>query len=363
MLLPLTNNQGSQKTPRQHIPQTTIERRRASTAIQSFDQDKRLCEKVSEKWDDIETGGKPDPEKTVLYLAYGSNLASKTFLGDRGIKPISLINVYVPELRLTFDLAGVPYQEPCFGTTRYRHASNNESDGTIEDYEVVERAPLLRQEEHNHDRDHWDKPLIGVVYEITLSDYAWMIATESGGRGYTDAVVDCYPFPESYDPADEVPGHPDTQPFKAHCLLSLLADEDDESTSPSLSLPNPRIRPDPSHAQPSARYLDLIKAGAAENNLPLSYRAHLSRIHSYHITTARQRMGKTIFLAIWGPLYSFVSYLTRTYARPDGQSPQWLVILSTILHTCMWACYDFVFVKVFGEGERTIGDTTLVEEV
>ena len=358
MLLPLTNSQGSRTNFRQHIPQTTIERQQASTAIQSLEQDRQLSEKVSREWDDIETEGKPNPEKTVLYLAYGSNLASKAFLGDRGIKPISLINVYVPELRLTFDLAGVPYQEPCFGTTRYRHTSNGESD-----YEVVEKAPLLRQEEHNHDRDHWNKPLIGVVYEVTLRDYAWMIATESGGRGYNDAVVDCYPFPESYDPADEVPEHPDTQPFKAHSLLSLLADEDDESTNSSLSLPNPRIRPDPSHAQPSTRYLDLIKAGAAENNLPFSYRAHLARIHSYRITTARQRLGKTIFLAIWGPLYSFVSYLTRTYARPDGQSPQWLAILSTILHAFMWACYDFVFVKVFGEGERTIGDTALVEEV
>lgn len=357
MLLSFTNSQGSRTNFRQHIPQTTFERRQASTAIQSLEQDRRLFEKVSRKWEDSETEGKQNPKKTVLYLAYGSNLASKTFLGDRGIKPISLINVYVPELRLTFDLAGVPYQEPCFGTTRYRHTSNEESD-----YEVVEKAPLLRQE-HNHDRDHWKKPLIGVVYEITLSDYAWMIATESGGRGYNDAVVDCYPFPESYDPADEVPEHPDTQPFKAHCLLSLLADEDGKSTSSSLSLPNPRIRPDPSHAQPSARYLDLIKAGAAENNLPFSYRARLSWIHSYRITTARQRLGKTIFLAIWGPLYSFVSYLTRTYACPDGQSPQWLVVLSTILHACMWACYDFVFVKIFGEGERTIGDTALVEEV
>jgi hypothetical protein len=59
--------------------------------------------------------------KTVLYLAYGSNLSAEVFRGRRGIEPISQVNVYAPELRLTFDLAGIPYLEPCFAGTQYRN--------------------------------------------------------------------------------------------------------------------------------------------------------------------------------------------------------------------------------------------------
>ena len=59
-------------------------------------------------------------EKTVLYLAYGSNLSAETFKGNRGIRPLSAVNVHVPSLNLTFDLAGIPYIEPCFANTQYR---------------------------------------------------------------------------------------------------------------------------------------------------------------------------------------------------------------------------------------------------
>ncbi|KAL8866135.1 MAG: hypothetical protein Q9198_009023, partial [Flavoplaca austrocitrina] len=50
--------------------------------------------------------------QTYLYLAYGSNLASSTFQGVRRVKPLAALNVVVPSLTLTFDLAGFPYSEP-----------------------------------------------------------------------------------------------------------------------------------------------------------------------------------------------------------------------------------------------------------
>lgn len=338
-------------TSRPYIPQTTIERRQASTAIHSLKQSEKLAGK--DLGQHIENRGH-NSERTVLYLAYGSNIASKTFLGSRGIKPVSLINVYVPELRLTFDLAGLPYEEPCFATTRYRHIRNNDSDDKVEDSGLGEekKTPLLSPEGCSDERKRWHKPLIGVVYEITFDDYAWMIATESGGRGYNEAVVDCYPFPDAYNPADEVPDCPTTQPFKAHCLLSLIADQDDED---SLSAQDFRIRPDPTYAQPSVRYLSIIIAGAEENNLPLSYRAYLSQLHAYRITTTRQHIGRAIFLVLFGPLFKFILYLTRVFAEPDGYSPAWLALVASVGHACMWSCYDLVFARVFGNGERAEG--------
>lgn len=57
--------------------------------------------------------GEAEQPKTILYLAYGSNLAAETFLVKRAIRPMSQVNVVVPELVMTFDLAGLPYVEPC----------------------------------------------------------------------------------------------------------------------------------------------------------------------------------------------------------------------------------------------------------
>lgn len=353
-------------TPIQHknVPRTTLARQQAPLHTSSLELNANLAEKVvSQQWyEDVEANtdagagvgaGAANPEKTVLYLAYGSNMDTRTFSKKRGIKPISLVNVYAPELELTFDLAGMPYREPCFATARYRRqhsrGDNPDSDSDTGD----EKHTLLSDSNKKDTRGHWAKPLIGVVYEITVRDYAWMIATESGGRGYNDRIVTCHPFPDNYSPADEVPDHPSTAPFKAHTLLSLLADHDGHSPLPV----NPRIRPDPAYAQPSRRYRDLVHSGAVESDLPFAYRDYLLGIHAFELTTARQRTGKSIFLALWTPVIAVVEYCTLVYRRPDGYSPNWVVVFASIVYTCLWKSYDWLFFRLFGDGERTISDS------
>ncbi|KAJ6169117.1 hypothetical protein N7497_001960 [Penicillium chrysogenum] len=323
-------------------------------------------------------------DETVLYLAYGSNLASKTFRGVRGIKPLSQICVLVPELRLTFDLPGVPYAEPCFAGTQYRDVSPPDNETGVEDDErdvsdsecLSEKAALIsrtRQVEKVPDCDkrQWHKPLVGVVYEVTLADYAKIIATEGGGRGYRDCVIDCHPFHQSYDPSDPVPDYPTTPAFKARTLLSPAADDarfkSQSQKGDALLASGPQLswwyticlhfRPDPNYAQPSARYLGLIKTGAAEHDLPVSYREYLAQIKTYHITTTRQKIGKVIFLAMWAPLLILTLMLSRVFAGPDGRMPPWLVALANVVFSCVWNSYDCFFAPVFGDGERTIGDT------
>ena len=344
-LLPSIHKPSSQSG---HLPQTTSQRQTASTTAQSLDQDTHLPEKVSD------LAGE-DVKKSVLYLAYGSNLASKTFLGRRGIKPLSQINVYVPELRLTFDLPGLPYAEPCFAATRFRR--DDEPEDTIPvPLPEQEKEPLLQNDPvdsvdggEDYHKERWHKPLIGVVYEVSLPDYARIIATEGGGRGYKDMVVSCHPFPDEYDPSDPVPAHPHTTPFNAHTLLSPAAEKALRG--------DPGVRPNPAHAQPSARYLGLVNAGAEEHALPFSYRRYLSQIRPYRITTFRQRVGKGLFLVIWAPLILSLLGLSRCLAGPDGRSPGWLNNIADAVYRGMWWCYDAVFLGVFGEGERTIGDT------
>jgi hypothetical protein len=341
----------SRETDR-YPPKTTVRRRRQSIADQSLDRDEHLAEKVTSH--QIEET--VPPEKTVLYLAYGSNLCAKTFQGKRGIKPLSQINVVVPTLQLTFDMPGIPYMEPCFAATRRRTHPSEEPGrvGNIEspaDADASEQSTLLSE-------DPTSMPLVGVVYEVTITDYAKIIATEGGGGGYKDIVVDCYPFPKSQSPTDPIPEHPETKPFKAHTLLSPNENPDPcHLAVTDHQLPPPYRRPKSCYAQPSARYLDLINTGATEHDLPLPYRRYLSQFQPYRITTVRQTFGKAIFVASWAPPLIVILSLSKLLAGPDGRSPPWLVWASNTLFYIMWSTYDNFFAPIFGDGERTIEDT------
>lgn len=389
--LNLTHPLFSPQTPSldiRSVPTTSAERLQASNITSSRDQDVCLPEKIEAEEDAGHGLPETYSEETVLYLAYGSNMAAQTFLGMRGIKPISKISVLVPELRLTFDLPGLPYAEPCFAGTQFRdpdslseQSSESEVD-TEDDVSLVtesellsEKVPLVQTKALRGDsQEQWNKPLVGVVYEVTLKGYAKIIATEGGGRGYRDVVVDCFPFAEDYNPTDPVPYRPSTQAFKAHSLLSPAADEARMRTqaakhgeSPVSCRPcvstsifgeiGPHLRPDPEYAQPSARYLGLLIKGATEHDLPVSYREYLSDIHSYQITTTRQKIGKFILLVAWGPAILTTLQLSKRFAGPDGRSPPWLISAANILFAGMWYSYDYFLKGLFGDGERTIGDT------
>ncbi|KAJ5824959.1 hypothetical protein N7447_007299 [Penicillium robsamsonii] len=368
------------------IPKTNVGRRRSSCFAGSLDQDETLPGKISTQQEHgIGVSETVARDETVLYLAYGSNLASKTFRGMRGIKPLSQISVLVPELRLTFDLPGVPYAEPCFAGTQYRDVSPPADDKTepqdhetdvLDSEHLSEKAVLITRTQEvevvsSCDKRQWHKPLVGVVYEVTLADYAKIIATEGGGRGYRDCVIDCHPFPHSYDPSDPVPDYPSTPAFKARTLLSPAADNARlllQSHKDDVPLPSgPKLswwytvclhfRPDPNYAQPSARYLGLIKTGAAEHDLPVSYQVYLAQIKTYRITTTHQKIGKVIFLALWAPSLILTMSLSRICAGPDGRSPPWLVALANTVFSGMWTSYDYFFARIFGDGERVLDDT------
>ena len=304
------------KTRTQHdftgIPRTTNERMQTSVCDRAFDDAEILSFKQ----------GKTKHE-TVLYLGYGSNLAAETFLGKRGIRPLSQINIVAPSITLTFDLPGLPYSEPCFANSRYR---DDPSSG----------KPAPRPPYH---KNAWKKGLVGVVYEVTKEDYAHIIATEGGGSGYHDVLVDCYVLDS--DPDKEVPSEPTGTPFRAHTLYAHR---------------DRGLREDPDYAQPSARYLKLITSGAEEHDLPKEYRHFLRNIRTYHRTTTQQQLGSFIFLAVWGPILMFFFGGARIFLGKDGTYPKWFAKFAEAFFTAVWASYDGVFKSTFGDGERTIGD-------
>ncbi|KAM3414946.1 hypothetical protein BST61_g10086 [Cercospora zeina] len=290
-------------------------------------------------------------DETVLYLAYGSNLSTEKFQdpkSGRGIKPLAQINVQVPSLRMTFDLPGIPYTEPCFANSALSiqkdYYSHLEKDA---------KTPLLQGSgpQQDYRKDRWHKGLMGVVYEVTAADYAHIIATEGGGASYQDIVVDCYPL-SSDDPRAAVPQHPSTSPFKAHTLFAPAAPDGDEPPNNGGRIQ----RPDQSYAQASARYLKLIKDGAAECEMPYEYQDYLHSLHPFTITTVRQRMGQVLLAATWVPLVLFLFSISKLFADKHGVLPNWFRSLLGTIFKATWVSYDYFFKPIFGEGERTIGD-------
>ena len=284
-----------------------------------------------------ELGGRPHHPDTVLYLAYGSNLSADTFQGRRGIRPLSQVNVVVPQLVMTFDLAGLPYVEPCFANTKYRHTSAPTS--------VSEKSHLLFTRTPNYHKNWWKKGLVGVVYEVTKEDYAHIIATEGGGASYQDVLVDCYELSPN---EDIVPDLPISHPFRAHTLYSPILPPGETSEKGGRF-----SRPDPDYAQASARYLKLITDGADEHALPREYKDYLHELRPYTMTTQKQRLGGWIFSLIWLPLISAVFGLNSIFGDENGQAPAWFVAVTGVIFRGMWTSYDGFFFKMFGDGERT----------
>ena len=284
-----------------------------------------------------ELGDGPNDPDTALYLAYGSNLSAETFQGRRGIRPLSQVNVVVPELVMTFDLAGLPYIEPCFANTKYRHASTPTT--------ISEKSHLLPKRAPNYHKNRWKKGLVGVVYEVTKEDYVHIIATEGGGASYQDVLVDCYDLPLDQD---IVPEFPTSQPFKAHTLYSpILPPGETPKKGGRFS------RPDPDYAQASARYLKLITDGADQHALPREYKDYLHQIRPYTMTTQKQRLGALIFSMIWLPLISAIFGLNGIIGDENGKAPAWLVAITGTMFRGMWTSYDGFFFQLFGGGERT----------
>lgn len=258
--------------------------------------------------------------QNILYLAYGSNLNRATFEGRRGIKPISATVVCVPALRLTFDLPGIAYLEPRFANVRLVTETPEAGEAT---------APLPQGYRDGQEDNDPEPPLVGVVYEITPTDFAAIIATEGGGATYQDVVVDCFPVSSSPSPSS-------AEPLRAHTLLA----------------PSSRTRQ--GRAQASARYLGLIAAGAAQHDFPLSYRNHIARYRPYKTSSVRQRIGRALFAGLWLPTVFTVFGIARMAQGPGGHSPAWSAALGETLFTVMWWTYDRVFSHVFGDGESTV---------
>ncbi|KAI1131697.1 hypothetical protein F5Y10DRAFT_232881 [Nemania abortiva] len=319
----------------------------------------------------------PSAAKTVLYLAYGSNLSAETFLGVRGIRPLSQINVSAPAFDLCFDLPGIPYNEPCFANTRLRKIPK--PPVPIPDPgEPPKFPPPPPYKSSPASRPTWTKGLYGVVYEVTPEDYAKIIKTEGGGQGYHDVLTPCFELPPPLHVPEKppIPGLP--KPFLAHTLYAPSipdvpdkpgdGDDDGDDKDPLKKpwlrrLLLPVRRPDPDYAEATPRYLKLIRDGAHEHGLPDDYQAYLGSLEPYEITRFRQQVGRVLFMIAALPVLLLVIGLSRLLADDTGRSPRWLGVASTVCMNLLWALYDAAFKPLFGDGEHTIPEDDGDEEL
>ncbi|EPS42236.1 hypothetical protein H072_3801 [Dactylellina haptotyla CBS 200.50] len=245
----------------------------------------------------------PNFKENFKYLAYGSNLSAETFLGRRGIKPLSQVTVRVPTLTLAFDLAGIPYKEPRFANVR--------------------------------SREEGDQELMGVVYEVTPKDYSTILMTEGG---YNVISATCIPL----TPVEGIPS------FEANTLIVPTG--------------GTRTQHD---GLPSLRYLNLLLRGAEEHRLPQNYQKYLADTGYYKASTWRQKTGSVSVLLTALPVVVTLFALRAILSDKKGKAPNWLNTVQRWCFARIWSVYDHMWRPLYGDGENdkhTVENSQRVEE-
>lgn len=312
-------------------------------------------ERLAEATEDFANEPRDPKSSTYLYLAYGSNLSAETFLGARGIRPLSQKNVSVPTLELKFNLPGIPYREPCFANVDYRKLP--EKPTLPDPTNPPQLPPFDPPIKPPHAATTWDGGLVGVVYEVTEEDYRTIIRTEGGGASYKEILVPCVPIPPKMSIPEKPPIPELPRPFFARTLYAPFIPTPDLPDDPRKKkwwyrfLLGPQR--DPDYSQASARYLKLITDGAEEHDLPDDYQAWLKSLQPYTITHWRQRIGSLFFTFGWGFFFLILIVLSKKLADNNGRLPKWLAISMTVLFNLIWMSYDHIFKPLCGDGERT----------
>ncbi|KAL5364143.1 hypothetical protein BJX96DRAFT_178711 [Aspergillus floccosus] len=248
---------------------------------------------------------------TVWYFAYGSNLTAETFLEHRGIRPLQAVPVRIPGWTLTFDIYGVPYQEPAFS-----------SISPMSDAIVGPGAPSVH----------------GTAYLVDRADYSSIIASEGGGTAYKEVVLRAQVITTDRGAGTRsIEGEEDEEEERWLSVMSLT-----RAYAPII----PRC--------PSQRYKDIICNGAQEAHLPSDYQAFLAALPVYQSRqTAWRMIGAGIFLAIWIPFMTVAEWLTNATSRVDrdGYCPRWVQTAVRFILWAMWLHHDLVHARVFGRGD------------
>ena len=174
------------------------------------------------------------PPGSHIYFAYGSNVGTKTITGVRGVKPSASYPAILRDYRLVFNVPGLPYVEPGFASVKPVLPGASPDDDTTEQ--------LARYEREVH----------GVAHVVTEEEWRVILRTESG---YAREEVTLREFLPGVD-------------APARLIEATTLVYPDIASGGELL--------------PSARYIDLLREGAAEWNLDEGWQRYLrDRVRSY----------------------------------------------------------------------------------
>jgi hypothetical protein len=175
---------------------------------------------------------------------------------------------------------------------------------------------------------------MGIAYLLTREEYERLLLSE-GGRdgGYKEIDVAVVPLVDLTDKR------------VIRCK--------------SLGTRVPRENPNP---LPSARYLSLLRTGAAEHEFPTAYQDYLDQLPIYTISSWRTEVGRVLFLLLWLPIIAFI-FAMLTRKGKLGQVPGWVKRLQVWAFSNMWKMHDNFFSPVFGPGDIVPEKDTLESSV
>jgi hypothetical protein len=130
--------------------------------------------------------------------------------------------------------------------------------------------------------------------------------------------------------------------------LKDLTSDTERIVCKSLGTRVPRENP---HPQPSARYISLIRNGAAEHAFPSEYRKYLDSIPIYKVKSFKTETGRILFLLLWLPIVVFIFALMATTKSKNGEMPEWVRRFQRMTFSAMWSTHDKYFSRIFGRGD------------
>ncbi|KAG0048734.1 hypothetical protein BGZ83_006337 [Gryganskiella cystojenkinii] len=264
---------------------------------------------------------------TIWYLAYGSNMDPKVLSGRRKIKPLESKPVIVPGYWLSFDIGGLPFLEPCFASIlKMDPARMHQRDYAVFVHNRTRYGQVFSWDE-NHPERSYPPTLQGVVHKITEHDWRKVIESEGGWghdvpTGYDQIEVDCQVVGSS-----------------GHIAAQVL-------TARPLSIKT--------QCQPSARYKNLLTAGAAHHNLDPEYQMYLSSIVPYECSGRQSRIARAIMSVVNMPMVLAFSFLVRrNKGKPIEQHtppPYWMAWYFDKANRFSNAIHDYVVAPILGSG-------------
>jgi hypothetical protein len=143
------------------------------------------------------------PNDNIWYFAYGSNMSTAKFTGGRGIVPLAVARVRIPNYTFAMNIPGVPYSEPAFSAIKpLAGAASSSPHSSICDAASSSGSQSLARFTSSEKPANTRSPIavVGVAYLVTPPQYNKILGSEGGGIAYKDVAI----YAEPLEPEDEV---------------------------------------------------------------------------------------------------------------------------------------------------------------